>query len=877
MFILVKNNLVSEAQPDLDTDCEVIWVRIKQQNTKDALIGTFYMPHRREKDVNKLKESLKKTSAHNKQIILVGDFNCPDVDWETNSAPPGAPDRLIQQAVADATNEHHLTQIHSDPTRQNRLLDLVFVSNPTLVKHSTSTPGLGDHHAVVTDLNSKPFITRQPPRTVYQFQKADWGKIDDEAIALTQDMETQYKAGADAQSLWDMFKNGIMKATHNHVPSHTLKIKGGYPWINRSIKRMLAKKRRLYKKAKKSKNWNNYIFFQKECDQALKKAEDDYINKTISEGFASNNPRPFWRFIKQRGQDNTGVAPLYKQGKLISDSKSKAQIMLDQFKSVFTIDTSASTTLTSNQDQPKIDSLYITSYGVEKLLRDLNPSKACGPDGIPNIVLKKCAPVLAPALRDIFQRSIDTGVLPDDWRKANISCAYKKGDKHRAENYRPISLTSVCCKLLEHIVYRHLMSHLQHHSILTPLNHGFRAGHSCVSQLLTTVHDLLRSYDKKKQVDVMILDFSKAFDTVPHDKLLSKLQSYGIDGNIHNWIKNFLVNRTMRVVLEGASSTETRVLSGVPQGTVLGPLLFLCHLNDLPDVVSSQVRLFADDCLVYREINSIHDQIKLQEDLRKLEQWASEWGMRFNASKCYVLSIQATKQYFYQLNNTILKQVTSNPYLGVQLSSDLKWDVHINHIAKRANSKLGFLRRNIHSFPLQCKRMAYLSLVRSSIEYSSVVWDPYYQKDIERLEGVQNAAVRFIVNDYKTRDTGFITSKLQELQLPTLQARRHHARLALFRKVVDGQMPSLPPGNFLVPARSNQRRIRARNFDNCVTQNIVERRQTNNPMCFKVPDAVTDNYKNSFFVKTVCDWNSLREEEVNSLLSDTDPILSQCD
>jgi len=188
---------------------------------------------------------------------------------------------------------------------------------------------------------------------------------------------------------------------------------------------------------------------------------------------------------------------------------------------------------------------------------------------------------------------------------------YKKGDKHLAENYRPISLTSVVSKLLEHIICRNLLTHLESNNILTSLDHGFRSGYSCETQLLLTAHDLLKAYDTGTQVDIGILDFSKAFDTVPHDKFLFKLDKYGIKGPLHAWLTSFLTCRHMRVVLKDVESDEVPVISGVPQGTVLGPLLFLCHINDLPDRVKSQVRLFADDCLIYREIRNMQDHLIL--------------------------------------------------------------------------------------------------------------------------------------------------------------------------------------------------------------------------------------------------------------------------
>ena len=505
----------------------------------------------------------------------------------------------------------------------------------------------------------------------------------------------------------------------------------------------------------------------------------------------------------------------------------------------------------------------ISESGIAKLLRDVDPSKASGPDNIPNRVLKECADSLAPALTLIFQRSVDTGTLPNVWLKANVSSVFKKGKKDLAENYRPISLTSVISKLLEHVICKAILCHLENNDILTNLNHGFRSGYSCETQLLVTSHDLLKSQDKGIQVDMAILDFSKAFDTVPHNKLLHKLDKYGIKGPLHAWLKNFLTKRYMRVVLEGTSSNEVPVVSGVPQGTVLGPLLFLCHINDLPDRVKSQIRLFADDCLLYREIKTHHDHTILQDDLKSMETWAEDWGMRFNTKKCYILSIKNKSSHPYTLNQSILERVQSIPYLGVILSDDLKWKNHIDKITNKASQVIGFLKRNLSHSPISCKRNAYLALVRSTVEYGAMIWDPYLQEDINKLERVQRQGVRFITGNYTSRTTGCVTQMLNEQKLVSLKDRRKNTKLVFMCKIVRGLIPAIPSEEFFTPQRP-KRKIRTRKYNDHITHNIVENYVTNNSECFVLPNSRTQNYRHSFFVQTIIDWNHLDESSISA-------------
>ena len=246
---------------------------------------------------------------------------------------------------------------------------------------------------------------------------------------------------------------------------------------------------------------------------------------------------------------------------------------------------------------PKIKPLHISENGVFMLLDRIDVSKSSGPDKLTGRLLQSLAKEITPVIHFIFTQSLCTGKLPTEWRRqANVAPIFKKGSKLQAVNYRPISLTCITCKLFEHIICKHILVHLEDHKILTDLQHGFRSGRSCETQLVTTFQDLAQMHNKKRsQIDIAVLDFSKAFDTVPLDGLLSKLKHHGIDEKIWLWIYNFLKNRKQSVVVDGKQSSPIDVVSGVPQGTVLGPLLFLLHINDLPSVVSSKVRLFAYD------------------------------------------------------------------------------------------------------------------------------------------------------------------------------------------------------------------------------------------------------------------------------------------
>ena len=309
------------------------------------------------------------------------------------------------------------------------------------------------------------------------------------------------------------------------------------------------------------------------------------------------------------------------------------------------------------------------------------------------------------------------------------------------------------------------------HIILGQIFLRRRQFRSCGTQLIPTVHDLSENFNCGNQTDVILLDFTKAFDKVPHCCLCHKLNQLGINGSLLSWIKCFLTDRYQQVTINGKVSSLSKVTSGVPQGTVLTPLLFLCYINDITTDISCKIKLYADDVLIYNTITSEEDCRTLQNDLNILNEWAITWKMCFNPTKCEFVRVTNKKniisfQYFIQSNN--IQEVQQAKYLGVTINNKLSWSNHIKIISSKANSVVGFLRRNFNHCPTKTKSTLYLSLVRPILEYAATVWAPYHHTDISQLEAVQRRAARFTMNCYDCYQ--IVTDMVYSLAWPTLMS-----------------------------------------------------------------------------------------------------------
>ena len=332
------------------------------------------------------------------------------------------------------------------------------------------------------------------------------------------------------------------------------------------------------------------------------------------------------------------------------------------------------------------------------------------------------------------------------------------------------------------------------------------------------------------------MTLKKSFDKVPHQRLCHKLSHYGIRNNTLNWIQNFLTNRTQQVIINGYSSSPSNVISGVPQGTVLGPLLFLCYINDLPGNVKSSVRLYADDVLLYRAIHSAADHDILQQDLHSLTQWAKTWQMTFNLSKCELLRItnkQNPSRYCYHMDGEEVRSVPNAKYLGAILDEHLTFNEHIKKIVNKANQVRGFLQRNISSCPARVKEACYISMVRPVVEYSSVVWSPFTNKNINLVESVQRRAARFVTGDYGFMSS--VTGMLNSLGWTSLECRREISRVIMLFKILHNETSK---SSYHLPMP----------ITTCTRGHSYRFRQVS---------AHLNIYLHSFFPATIKIWNSL--------------------
>ena len=712
----------------------------------------------------------------------------------------------------------------------------VHVSDPILDNdHCT----IGLHLALVT----RP--SKLQSRLVWNYNRADFDGFR-EALG-THDWETCFRGNTvdDAAELWTATFLDIAK---RFIPNKVVTIRpDDVPWYNNRLRRLRCKKERVHTSAKRLQTpaaWENFRRIRNDYIAELRIAKSEYENKLATR--LSNQDRSQWQTVKHFiVKRTTSVYPPMcnpNSDDLITDNVDKAKRFNEFFCSHSNINTQgANLPAFADTGDPHLDDVTVSPDEINDILKSLKTGKATGPDGISPRMLKEAASSIAPSLAHLINFSLQSHVFPAIWKRANVIPLYKKNDKSKFNNYRPISLISCVGKVMERVVFKNVFNHFKDNNLFTPFQSGFMPGDSTVNQLVHVYHLINQALDKQKEVRIVFCDISKAFDRVWHDGLIYKLQVMGIGDNLLSWFRNYLSQRVQRVLINGSCSAWGNITAGVPQGSVLGPLLFLVYINDIAYAVNSQIRLFADDTTLFVTVdNPIASGETLNNDLDALHQWSQQWLVSFSPEKtvCMTASRKKNKPVHPPLifNAHTLQEVNSHKQLGVIFSSDLMWSNQILDICLRAGKRVDILAHLKYRLDRKTLEILYFSYIRPILEYGDVVWGNCSKEETGLLEEVQLRAARIISG--AIRGTSHVRI-YEELCWEPLEKRRDRHALILFHKMTVGAAPDYLV-DMLPPKVSDRNPYNVRN-----------------PNDYTVVGTRTESFRKSFLPKTILLWNSL--------------------
>ena len=825
---------------------EQTWIELKLRGNDKLLIGCIYRSGSGSHQNNNLLSTLFRqiNQVNPSHLFVYGDFNFKGIDWNLLVGSNENENKFI-----NAVQDSFLFQHVDDFTRYREgnlpsILDLIFTNEEGLVSNVDYLPPIGasDHLVLRAELNVYP--DEAVPEPKFNYHKGDYKKIS-EHLNKYEWYEMMKDMGA--EEAFKCFEDILTKLMNEFIPKfkHSGKNKRKKLWMNRDSRRQSRRKRKYFRRFLATRLDSDLQAAKKEAKaltrltKKLRKAFERDIAKE-----ARKNPKGFWRYCRSLMKTRADIGEILKaDGTMTAGNEDKAKAFNDYFSSVFTReDTENIPVFEERHFQEKLQTVIITPDKVKKKLQKLKASKCAGPDGFHPRVLRDCADSLAFPLTLIFNKSLQEAHLPPPWKEANVKALYKnKGKKIDPGNYRPISLTSVVCKIMESIIRDDIITHMMSNNLFCNEQHGFVPGRSCVTQLLLCLEEWTDLVDQGYPVDIIYMDFQKAFDSVPHRRLIMKIKAYGIDGYVLKWLEDFLVGRRQRVVIGKDSSNWAEVVSGIPQGSVLGPLLFVIYINDIPNGIQSLMKIFADDTKMYRALKTPADNIDLQNDIFTIENWSKQWQMPFNVPKCHALHLGFNNQKLdYSVNSTGIESVKTEKDLGIVIDEKLDFNIHVLEMVKKANRSLGCIRRTIKYKDREIVLPLYKAYVRSRLEYGSSVWNPYQVQQTQRIERVQRRATKMIHDishlDYETR--------LKELKLPSLQYRRRRADMHQVFKIIN-RLERIEPDAFFRP-----------NAQKKVTRGHNKR--------FYKPKPRLNIRKNTFSVRVVNDWNSLPQNLIDS-------------
>ena len=778
VLLYVRNHL-NPTECKIETEYEVTGANINTLGNNMKILVIYRPPNKSQEHEDELYRQLGQ-HANNKLAVLMGDFNAA-VNWDTmNSTSYAEGQRLI-----DFVSNEFLHQWVEKPTRGDNILDIVLTTEDNLVSNITVGESIGksDHKIVRFQVN----IPQQKENKIVKkldYRRSNWTSLKE----YTKNLE--YNETGNIDNHWDSFVGKYKEKRASCIPNRKV-LPNGTPqpkWFNRTIANAIRDRDRKHKSLGSMPLQRDIVEHKKLCrkvDKLVRKAESNEEKRVASA--SKENPKEFYAYVNSRKPIKNNISPLKdSDGNLVTKDSEKAELMNKYFTSVFTIEDLAiipEPTIIYRGPNP-LDKISFTLDDIKKKIKKLDKFKAPGPDDIHPREIKELEEEIAPHLYKIFRKSADERKAPQGWKRGNVPPIYKKGPKEEPGNYRPVCLTSVPCKIFESIIVDLIVEHIEKNNLLLDSQHGFRQNRSCLSNLLEFFHYMLSVYDKSRAIDIIYLDFQKAFDKVPHKKLMVKTRALGIIDEVADWIEDWLTNRKQRVVINGEASEWADVTSGVPQGSVLGPLLFLIYINDIDLGLTSKIAKFADDTKLGTNAANLEDVEALRKDLIKIGEWSKKWQMPFNCGKCKVMHIGDNKnpQESYSLMENEIESVDQEEDLGIIISKDLKFTKQSIKVEKKAQKLIGYIKRQFKYRTKDTVLQLYTSLVRPHLEYAVQFWAPSLQKDIDRLEAVQARATKLVPT---LRHFGY-RRRMERLNLFDLQTRRLRGQLIETFKILKG-------------------------------------------------------------------------------------------
>jgi len=751
-------------------------------------------------------------------MMITGDYNLPAIDWQTCTVLPGgsADSQLSSRTLLEFMSEHLLSQYVLCPTRGSNVLDLFITNNDRLVTNVQSDPtSMSDHNVVDIMLAWNPVSIDQakvPSFDENSFRSLDFHRADFDALRnmLSEVNWELLRSSCSFEEFPVKFTDTLFQICSECVPCKT--VPTGRPRhvnaLRRKRNRQTARVNALVDSDAHPdhiRNVRNKVaLLQYDIRCAHTKKLDEKENRAVEK--IKSNPKFFYSYAKSLSKIKSNINMLFDSDSVITtDPKKMADLLQYQFNSVFSDPNSPDVKdpdfppppITSPQ---QLEDFLITDECILKAISAISTDSASGPDGVPAILIKNCAKELCLPLRIIWGESFEKGTVPKFYKNTFITPLYKKGDRARAVNYRPVALTSHVIKVFERVLRGVMVDFIERNQLLCENQHGFRSGRSCLTQLLSHVDDVIQGLIENADTDAIYLDFAKAFDKVDHRLLLQKMRRLGFHEKLVQWVNSFLTERNQCVVLDGVSSFASLIISGVPQGTVLGPLLFILFINDMKLCVSgSIIRFFADDTRILRHIRSYADSCILQQDLNSVIKWAKENNMALHEDKFELMVHKHCPQnslfehpfaildQTYQVSSgNMLFPTETVKDLGVIVSADLSWTPHISMIAQRARKVASWVLSAFKTRNKLTMITLYKSLVRSHLEYCCPLWNSSTKADIQLLEGVQRTFTSRI-NGVKHLN---YWQRLKALNLMSLQRRRERYVIIHMWKILQEKCPN---------------------------------------------------------------------------------------